>query len=274
MLTRLHTHVGSAGLIVAIIALIAALGGAAVAATSGSGGGKATASAKAKQGPRGKTGKTGPTGPAGPAGPQGLKGDAGATGSNGKDGTNGTNGKDGTNGTNGTSATTEPFSGTKGACTEGGVVVKSASPETTVCNGKKGADGTTGFTATLPSKAEETGTWWFSRKGNAEEIEPISFPIPLSSADAASITVHFWRKTVGEDPECPGSPAEPVAEPGTICFYVASANVVNPEVYNPNLDVASGTETLGVGPTGALLYLPGPITAGGQIGGSFAVTAP
>jgi hypothetical protein len=100
MLTRLRTHLGTAGLLVAIVALIAALAGGAYAA-GGSSSGKATASAKGKKGPRGPKGDTGPAGPAGPAGPQGAKGDTGAAGANGKDGTNGAKGTTGAQGPTG-----------------------------------------------------------------------------------------------------------------------------------------------------------------------------
>jgi Collagen triple helix repeat (20 copies) len=247
MFSRLREHLGTAGLVVAIVALVAALAGGAIAATGGSDG-KATASAKTKKGPRGPKGPKGDPGPAGPAGPQGaagVKGDAGAAGSNGKDGATGPKGATGPTGT----------------------------------TGNTGPTGTSGFTKTLPSEMTETGAWWFASKGDSEEIEVISFPIPLSAADAASVTVHYWRKTVGEDPECPGSPAEPTAEPGALCLYVASGTLVNnPEVYNPNfansVTEPPGVETLGVGPSGALLYLEGPLFANQHLGGTFALTAP
>jgi hypothetical protein len=248
MFSRLREHFGTAGLVVAIVALIAALGGGAYAATGGSNGGGATASAKGKQGPRGKTGKTGKTGPAGPAGPQGPAGPvgpAGAKGDAGPAGANGTNGKDGAVGAMGPAGPMGPA----------------------------GEDGTTGFTETLPSGATETGAWWFASKAAPEEVEPISFPIPLTQADAASITVHYWKKTELEPTQCPGSPAEPIAEPGSICLYIASGTISAPEVYNPNF--ANGTtETLGVGPSGALLFKESASLAGSHVGGSFAITAP
>jgi hypothetical protein len=257
---------GTAGLIVAIIALVAALGGGAYAANAGSGGGKATASAQGKpgkQGPRGKTGKTGPAGPTGPQGPAGAKGDPGAPGANGTNGTNGAPGKDGT------SVTATQFTGSKGTCADGqgGSEFKVGATTTYACNGE------TGFTAELPEEATETGAWLF--QGNEEPVQliPISFPIPLSVADAAAITVHRWVEgdPTKQDPQCTGTVSAPAAEPGTLCLYSAIAaqgeKTLVPKVVKPDLSGGPG-----VGTTGG--FLTAEVQAEYRSGGSFAVTAP
>lgn len=88
MISRIHSKLGTAGLVVAIVALVAALTGAAFAA-----GGltkqqekqvKKIAKQVAKPGPEGKQG---PPGPQGAKGDKGDKGDAGAPGDPGADGT-------------------------------------------------------------------------------------------------------------------------------------------------------------------------------------------
>jgi hypothetical protein len=275
MFSRLREHFGTAGLVVAIVALIAALGGGAYAASGGSSGGKATASAKGKQGPRGKTGKTGP---AGPQGPPGLAGPAGPTGPAGAKGDAGTAGSNGTNGTNGTSATTESFNGALHGCTEGGVVVKSASPEAIVCNGKKGTDGTTGFTEFLPAGKTETGVWRIVSNGEEEQYVPISFPIPLSESATEETEVHVWREDAVSNPaECSGTPDEPKAALGSLCIYIAigeeasGTNVpfVLPQVIPPSFTFAGN----GVGQSGAFLYFSTLTQAGKHVSGAFAITA-
>jgi hypothetical protein len=91
MLKRIHSKLGTAGLIVAVVALVAALGGAAFAA-----GGltkkqekqvvkiaKKYAGKPGAQGPKGDTGATGATGPKGEQGPKGDEGKQGAEGEEG-----------------------------------------------------------------------------------------------------------------------------------------------------------------------------------------------
>jgi hypothetical protein len=123
MYRRIHDRLGTAGVVIAVIALIAALSGTAFAA-------KGALTGKQKKEVEKIAKKY--------AGKPGAPGAPGANGTNGKDGANGTNGKDGTDGT---SATTTSFTGNGHGCTEGGIVVNSASPETAICNGKKGTAG-------------------------------------------------------------------------------------------------------------------------------------
>jgi hypothetical protein len=257
MFSRLREHFGAAGLAVAIIALIAALAGGAVAATGGSSDGKATASAtKGKPGPRGKTGKPGPQGPAGPAGAQGPAGAPGAKGDAGAPGANGANGANGLKGATGPTGPT----GEEGEAGEPGILHPGE---------------------TLPSEATETGTWRFVSAGTEEVKEylptPISFPIPLSAADAADTAVKFVKDGASV-PGCPGTPAFPEAEPGFLCIYGAAAGTTGNFSWEntggaPFGYVPPTFEGSGVGPTGTVPYWEF-IQAGSTAAGSFAVTAP
>jgi hypothetical protein len=200
---------------------------------------------KGKAGPAGANGAAGATGPAGPAGGQGAKGEPGATGPQGPEGKEGPAGKNGTN-------------------------------------------GTTGFTATLPEGKTETGTWSFgdaTTEGTSEYASyqawvPVSFNVPLKEALGGS-NVHFLaeptlqciepqepaRKECEEENKrveekqrenkeaCPGSAAEPTAEPGNLCVYETylAGGVIRGGAYNP------GSSELpfnaGAGTTGAVLGL-------------------
>ncbi len=210
MLSTLRTRFGIPG-VISVIALVFAMFGGAYAASSSSDGGKATASAKAKKGPRGPKGPKGPKGDmgsAGPQGPAGAKGDTGSAGANGKDGTNGTS----------TEATSFAGAKTVGSvtCTEGGVVVKSAKPETAICNGKKGENGQTGFTDTLPSGKTLYGTWAVNgTTDTSPNIVPISFGIPLGITPTITLVKSGESGVAG----CPGTVSEPKAEAGSLCVY-------------------------------------------------------
>jgi hypothetical protein len=259
MFSTLRTRFGIPG-VISVIALVFAMFGGAYAASNSSGGGKATASAKAKQGPRGKTGKTGPTGPAG------AKGDPGAPGAQGNPGA------PGAPGAAGKSVTGEPIVA-GGSCGENAEGVKYTlnAVSTNVCSGE---DGTTGFTAILPEGAEETGTWVMESEGGEGEnaLSPISFPIPLSVADAEAIEVHRWIQgnPAEQDSQCLGNVKHPEAEAGSICLYssVAKEQIEIPPLFPPG----SSTENK-VGTSGAFLRweeFSGPL----HVSGSFAITAP
>jgi len=213
MIERIHERLGTTGFVIAIVALVAALGGTALAASG-------ALSGKQKKEVEKIAKKFQGTGPAGAAG---------ANGTNGKDGSNGANGS------NGTSATTESFPGNAHGCTEGGVVVKSASPEVVICNGKKGTNGTngqTGFTKTLPSGETETGTWALGVGASNFLLVPISFNIPLE-APLDSAHVHYVGpgETVAA---CPGNPEEPKATAGNLCVYQGAVSLIT---------LIEGTET-------------------------------
>ncbi|HEX5610067.1 MAG TPA: hypothetical protein VFX45_08250 [Solirubrobacterales bacterium] len=266
MLSKLHSRLGTAGFVVAIVALIAALAGTAFAAAGLNSKQKKEVKSIAKsfQG-------TGPQGPAGPAGPAGTAGAKGADGAAGKDGAG---------------ATTAAFTGPKGACTEGGLEVKSASAPGLVCNGKKGSEGPEGpkgdkgaegnpWTAggTLPSNATETGTW--GSFFNAEDLVPLSFSVPLAAPlDAAHV------KVVGEGETAPAdcdngtgdaaSPANPEADAGFLCVFVTAfengGSIPTGGVVDPS-DLESGAGKAGAG---ILVSAGGPALGVG----TFAVTAP
>jgi Collagen triple helix repeat (20 copies) len=274
MLSPLRNRFGIPGVISVIALVFAMLGGAYAASDNGGSGSKASASAK--KGPRGPRGPKGPAGPAGPAGPQGPAGPAGAKGDTGAAGSNGTNGKDGedgTDGTDGVSVTTSAASAEE--CPSGGIKVTSASPPAKVCNGQ------TGFVETLPSEATEKGTWSFQGTGGVIQTAPISFPIPLSAADAASIKkARFSTEPAAAfEPECPGTINDPKAEPGALCFYVYEETGELPGVlpqptgvYRPDF-TGGDVGATGIGTTGVLLYYESASTSK-HAGGTFAVTAP
>ncbi len=258
MCSTLRNRFGIPGAI-SVIALVFAMFGGAYAASNSSGGGKATASAKAKRGPKGATG---------PAGPAGAKGDAGAAGAN------------GTNGSGGVSATTESFNGAAHGCTEGGVVVKSASPETVVCNGKKGTHGTNGtngspWTAggTLPVGSTETGSWSF-RERTAEYVfafAPVSFAIPLAG-EIDETHVHYeTEENFGTF--CTGTAANPTAPSGELCVYqfFAEGQAAFAGIFS---DLSEAGLARGAGAAGAFIRftdLPN-LEEGGKAAGTFAVT--
>ncbi len=207
---------------------------------------------------QGKAGAAGVQGPAGAAGAQGPAGPGGPAGSAGGKGETGPAGKDGTAGGKGATGATGPQ----------GVTGAAGSPWT--------AGGT------LPPEATETGTWWFQGAANAGiTAAPISFPIPLSKADAEGMVIRFWQEGVSEPSECTGNVSEPAAEPGTLCIYVAHTEFntlsggAHPQVSFPNGEErgSAAEEEVGTGTSGIFLYLR-ELTAKSFQGGSFAVTAP
>src|SRR5215218_7630930 len=264
MISRIRAKLGPAGFIVAIVALVAALAGGAYAASGGLSGKQKKEVEKIAK----KVSKPGPPGATGPAGAPGAKGDAGAAGAKGDAGAAGASG---TPGAPGTSVTNTAIPTSSTTCNhQGGAEFKvGAGAPTIACKGESG------FTETLPEGETETGTWTLESKGGEGEttLAPISFSIPLETADAAVITVHKWvqGKPDQQDPECEGSVNNPEAEVGTICLYSATGNEQSeiPALFAPDLQGAEGH----VGSSGALLRweeFSGPIHAAG----SFAVTAP
>jgi len=282
----LRNRFGIPGVISVIALVFAMLGGAYAANDSSSGDSKASASAKAKKGPRGPRG---PKGPAGPAGPQGPAGPAGAKGDTGAPGANGANGKDGTSVAN----TVEP----KGAnCADGGTKLV-GTVTTYVCNGKAGNAGPEGspwtLGGTLPPKAMETGTWAIHGEYPAfgPVVAPISFTIPLSEADVATISkkegtespfvhpnIHTLAVGEGETADCPGVALRPEAAPGNLCIYITKATnystFAGPPVGSFDLKEAAGVfAAQGVGSSGAAIV--GFAASEGLVEGlgSWAVTA-
>ncbi len=275
MLSKIRKHLTpSTG--IALIALVFALTSGAFAATGGSPGNPASnssprtsggvlaviAKAKAKsktgaRGPAGPAGKPGPTGTAGATGPVGATGPAGPQGPQGAAGTNGQNGAPGSPGANGESVTSKAVAINTAKCGGlGGVEYTLTGKTTLICNGQ------TGFTETLPEGKTETGAWAATGAGTAVGI---SFPIPLSAPLEAS---HTHIVTVNTVPaQCPGTVAEPKAEPGNLCVYESTdtelGNLI--QVTNPAAPTASGTAT-----SGAVLISS---YASEYVHGTFAVTA-
>jgi hypothetical protein len=220
MFQRFHDRFGAAGVVIAVVALIAALGGTALAAKGALTGKQKKEVTKIAKRYAGKDGA------------------AGANGTNGKDGVNGTNGKDGTNGTDGTNGKSVAVgSATAGECPTGGATVQVAGEAATkkaVCNG--------GFSEEMEAETTLRGNWSIAskeigafatssvsylmrypgatpptmvlvRSGESAECSAVSEPVKaLCEAENQAASEH-----------CPGSVADPQAEPEFACFYVASA---------------------------------------------------
>jgi hypothetical protein len=154
MFSRIHSKLGTAGLIVAVIALVAALAGTAFAAAKLNGTQKKEVKKIAKQ----YAGKPGAPGAPGLAGTKGDKGDKGDAGSKGDAGTPGAKGK---------SVVTGILDPGEGGCFEGGITVEveGSGNELSVCNGEEGEPGVAGaegspwVAGTVPSGKVMKGTW-------------------------------------------------------------------------------------------------------------------
>jgi hypothetical protein len=233
MYRRLHSRLGTAGVIVSVIALIAALGGTALAVS-----GALTAKqrkeveriAKSFQG-------SGPAGPAGSAGPAGPKGEPGADGRDaaGQPGPPGEPGKS----ILAAEIPAEPAEPTCGG--EGGAEyeIEESEEPTVICNGHQGKDGSPWTVGSLPPGAVETGTYQatggpeseFPEPGSA--FAPISLPIPPAAPVAEEGHVFFGRGTGSEGTEteftehCPGKNATfpAVKNPGDLCVFRATGTV-------------------------------------------------
>jgi hypothetical protein len=180
---------------------------------------------------------------------QGKAGANGASGANGATGPTGATGPAGAQGPGGPAGPTGP-QGPKGE---------------TGPKGENGKDGTIGFTETLPSGKTLKGMWSFttatepSFKATFGETA-VSFVIPLASAPAT----HYLKAGEQETPACPGTAAEPKAEPGSLCVYAAAERDVS-------------TNPIGVGQVTTfgfrLTLSAGSAEPGGIALGSWAVTA-
>jgi len=246
MFSSLRTRFGIPGVISVIALVFAMLGGAYAANNSGAG--KATASAKAKRGPKGPKGATGPAGPAGPAGAKGDTGAAGSNGSNGSDGAKGATGATGPQGLTGATGATGPIGPT----------------------GPSGGGGGGGWSDTLPPGKTETGAFavrGLGAPGPEPTVTPISWSIPLTTADAAAITQHLTD--ADGDATCTGSSSNPTAPPGMICLYVIEEhNMSAVELWR------TGLEGPGVSTGGAFIFLEFATFTSDFSEGAFAITAP
>lgn len=270
---------GTAGLIVAVVALIAALGGGAVAAMGGGNQGPATISAKAKQGPRGPKGPKGPKGekgdtgaPGAPGAPgtdgaQGPKGETGAAGAQGEKGDQGVKGDSG----NSVVVTSEP-TGSSNCSGRGGtkVQVQNTPGQAYVCNGEKGS---IDFGSPVPSGGTLTGAWAAAGPlfdGSKKAVIPISLPVPMPSPIANAVVVKVGQT----DGHCPGTAANPKAEPNYVCVYTAEGSLGAFPIV-----MAAGGPGLGLSRTGGYIRTEGlaNVSETGEaevVYGSWAATAP
>jgi hypothetical protein len=254
---RLREPFGKAGLTVAICALVMALVGGAYAA-----GGLTKSQEKQVT----KIAKK-------YAGKPGAPGTPGAAGTNGKDGAPG---QDGAPGSDGKSVTVAAEA--KGAnCKEGGASFETEGSGTKkyACNGSPWTVG-----GTLPKEATETGVWAYA---GGTESEPVSFDIPLK-ASIPPANVHVVGDVLGNSgepeavpPECenPNHPglagnANPEADPGHMCFFGVSLEIVHHFEDLSNFDSEAFAFEPGVGPTGTRHFMQSGLPGGG----TWAVTAP
>jgi hypothetical protein len=187
MISRIHSKLGTAGLVVAIVALVVALTGVAFAATGLNGKQKKEVKKIAKQ----FAGQDGAPGAVGPAGPQGVKGDTGPEGKQGAPGQAGKNGEDGED----------------GACSEANPVctLPAGATETGVwALGTDDGPSIVPITFNLPLAQPSTAIHYVNKAGE----ERTAFE-------------EAWHAT----PEnCMGSEDEPTAPEGEICIYADEEN--------------------------------------------------
>ncbi len=152
-------------------------------------------------------------GSAGSAGTQGATGAQGAPGPQGPQGANGANGEKGERGE----------TGAKGE------------------QGPKGEPWPAG--GTLPKGATETGSWSAHPPEGEVQFLPISFPIPLAGE------LEEFQTLIAPNAKCPGSAANPTAEPGYLCVYTGGAIGVELQ----GIDKVSGGLSGGASTAGAQL---------------------
>lgn len=253
MLSSLRRHAGSAGLVLAIVALIAALAGGAYAkkqAPKRKGGGVVITKLNqiSKKVRKQLTGKVGPAGAQGPAG------------ANGKDGANGRDGANGKNGANGAA-------GEKGAT---GATGPQGPPGPKGDPGEPGEPGLLHPGETLQPEASETGTWAVRINADpgagASFDVPLSFTIPLETSlpNSAAHLILANGKELNQAFEevtstaCTGTVDAPVAEPGNLCLYAGTSNIVNGSftgefIINPTAAFKNPASGAGVGTTGTII---------------------
>jgi Collagen triple helix repeat (20 copies) len=190
MISRIHSRLGTAGLVIAILALIVALAGTAFAALPGLNSKQKKEVKKiAKQvslpGPQGPQGAPGSQGVPGAAGKDGAPGQAGEPGKAGEPGEDGADGKDGENG-----------------------VCSVSIPK-----------------CVLPPGATESGLWSFTAPATGSIFVPISFPLKAEPPIPHPF-IRFVEVGGTPPPECPGTFEEPKAEPGFLCAYANSLSKV------------------------------------------------
>ncbi|MEZ5076445.1 MAG: hypothetical protein R2725_03270 [Solirubrobacterales bacterium] len=273
MFARIHSRLGTVGLIVAIVALVAALSGGAYAASAGFNPKQKKEIKKiAKQatknpikteskkwskkfaeryaipgptGPAGATGARGPVGPAGSTGPTGPPGTAGADGATGVTGATGPTGATGADGVTGPTGPTGP----EGVCS------------TSAC--------------TLPAGVTETGSFYGVLSAAKKLYAPLSLPIPLATALSSGTVVKVGETAPDacDDGVAPAAgPEHPEADSGKFCVFLAAGNK---QSQNFMLKGGGPTNfTVGVSTAGGKLFIQGGAEAveGEEYWGTFAVT--
>jgi Collagen triple helix repeat (20 copies) len=230
MLSRVHSKLGTAGLIVAILALVVALTGVAFAAAGLNSKQKKEVKKIAKS-----VAKAGPEGKQGPKGDTGAKGDQGPKGETGSEGKQGAEGKQGN-------------TGEAGMCSE----------EEPDCTLAPGATMTGIWSAAAGGKGIEYAE---------TALATISFPLRVSPAPIGLYPVELGPTTVGlqlkdgsvtvyetsnfpPSPEeiqkageaygeaCPGNFGTPEAASGFLCIYVGSSEgeVITPNPFSTNTE--------------------------------------
>lgn len=187
MISRIHSKLGTAGLVVAIAALVVALTGVAVAATGLNAKQKKEVKKIAKQ----LAGKDGAPGPQGPKGDPGQKGD---TGGEGKQGVPGNDGED-------------------GACSEANPVC--------VLPAEATETGAWAFGNSPGTGVQQVAVSFNLQLEEAPEVHVIKTNGEEKYFD--EVAGEFKERT---QPLCPGTADEPSAEPGVLCLYTkAEGNV-------------------------------------------------
>jgi Collagen triple helix repeat (20 copies) len=196
---------------------------------------KKAAVTPAKLSPAARAGLVGPRGPAGTAGAVGPAGAIGPAGPQGPQGVPGEKGEPG-------------------------------------IEGKRGEPGP--LLETLPSGKTEKGAFGMEGVASATAFgeSSLSFPIPLDvSGPIPSYTVS--PETNGSGGLCPGTVADPRAQPGMFCIYVATSTNVDAPYYPLPCDPAP-QECNVIGPYGGYLEISPPLTGRYEASGTWAVTAP
>lgn len=197
MISRIHSKLGTAGLVVAIVALVAALTGAAFAA----GGLTGQQEKQVKKIAKKFAGKNGATGPQGPAGAPGGKGDTGAQGKQGNQGEPGEDGEDG-------------IDGEDGACSEANpeCVLPSGATETGAWGtGPQGRPSVTPISFNLQLADAPSGMHFVNEAGEElnEEAPPV-FETPVN---------------------CLGTVQAPTAPAGELCLYAAIESEISFNIF-------------------------------------------
>jgi hypothetical protein len=132
-------------------------------------------------------------------------------------------------------------------------------------NGDKGDTGAPGpFPGTLPSGKTIRGVWVALDRASvaSEETQmPISFGFQLASAP----TRHYINQGDPAPPECPGSGANPQAQPGHLCLY---------ETFNSNVNANRGVQGVSDPRSGAEVFIHAAAAGEYFTFGSWAVTSP